>query len=154
MTFTSPVQEQRFVLDHVANIGALAETDLFADAEPELVSAILEGAGALAAGEWANTNRTGDAHHPQWHDGGVTMPPTFGSAYRAFVDGGWGTISASKIHGGQGLPNVLSFAVMESLSAANMGFGLCPILTAGAVEALTHHGSKEQRALYFKFRRI
>jgi 3-(methylthio)propanoyl-CoA dehydrogenase len=38
--------------------------------------------------------------------------------------------------------------VLEDLGSANMGFGLCPILTSGAIEALVHHGSPEQQAMY------
>lgn len=146
--FTAPIVEQRFVLDHVARIADLAATDRFAAAEPDMIDAILEGAAALAEGEWAPTNRTGDTVSPKWNDGEVTMPPGFRDAYRAYVEGGWGTIAGPVEFGGQGLPNALGFAVIESLGAANMGFGLCPILTSGAVEALASHGSDELRAQY------
>jgi alkylation response protein AidB-like acyl-CoA dehydrogenase len=150
MTYTPPIAEQRFVLDHVARIAALAETERFAAAEPDMIDAILDGAGALAAGEWAPTNRTGDTHYPQWKDGSVTMPPGFKQAYKAYVDGGWGTIAGPVDFGGQGLPNALGFAVTESLGTANMGFCLCPILSSGAVEALASHGSDDQRAMYLE----
>ncbi|WP_208759540.1 acyl-CoA dehydrogenase N-terminal domain-containing protein [Sphingobium fuliginis] len=73
--FTAPIVEQRFVLDHVARIADLAATDRFAAAEPDMIDAILEGAAALAEGEWAPTNRTGDTVSPKWNDGEVTMPP-------------------------------------------------------------------------------
>ena len=150
MTFTAPVAEQRFVLDHVARIADLAATDRFAAAEADMIDAILEGAAALAEGEWAPTNRTGDTINPKWDDGAVTMPPGFREAYSAYVEGGWGTIAGPVEYGGQGLPNALGFAVIESLGAANMGFGLCPILTSGAVEALASHGSDDLRAAYLE----
>ncbi|MFX7820645.1 acyl-CoA dehydrogenase family protein, partial [Acinetobacter baumannii] len=38
--------------------------------------------------------------------------------------------------------------VLETLGAANMGFTLLPMLTVGAIEALEHHGSEEQKARY------
>jgi len=50
--------------------------------------------------------------------------------------------------GGQGLPFALQTAVLDTLGAANMGFALAPTLTVGAIEALIHHGTAEQQALY------
>ncbi len=150
MTFTAPIPEQRYVLDHVCGMADLAAAERFAAVAPDLIEAILEGAGALAQGEWAPTNRTGDTVRPRWDDGTVTMPPGFREAYKAYVDGGWGSISGPVEFGGQGLPYVVAFAVAESLGAANMGFGLCPMLTASAVEALVHHGSDGQRAMYLE----
>jgi alkylation response protein AidB-like acyl-CoA dehydrogenase len=113
-----------------------------------MVDAILEGAGAIAAGEWAPLNRVGDTSNPKWADGRVTMPPGFKAAYQAYVEGGWGTIDGPTGFGGQGLPHALAFVVLEDLGTANMGFTLCPILTSGAVEAILAHGSDEQREMY------
>jgi len=148
MTYTPPIAEQRFVLDHVTRIAELAAHARFEAASPDMVDAILEGAGALAAGEWAPTNRTGDTNNPKWSDGNVTMPPGFKDAYKAFVDGGWSTIDCEPEFGGQGLPFALGFVVLENLGTANMGFGLCPILSSGAIEALSAHGTPEQQAMY------
>ena len=50
--------------------------------------------------------------------------------------------------GGQGLPFAIQTAVLDTLGAANMGLALAPTLTVGAIEALAHHGSAEQQALY------
>ena len=148
MTYTPPVTEQRFVLDHVTKIAELTAHSAFEAASPDMIDAILEGAAALAAGEWAPTNRVGDTNNPKWADGTVTMPPGFKQAYQAYVEGGWGTISCPPAFGGQGLPFALGFVVLEDLGSANMGFGLCPILTSGAIEALAAHGSPEQQAMY------
>ncbi len=148
MSYNPPITEQRFVLDTVTGIADLAAHPAFAEATPDMVDAILEGAGAIAAGEWAPLNRVGDTHNPKWADGSVTMPPGFKAAYQAYVEGGWGTIDGPTGFGGQGLPHALAFVVLEDLGTANMGFTLCPILTSGAVEALLAHGSDEQRALY------
>jgi alkylation response protein AidB-like acyl-CoA dehydrogenase len=83
--------------------------------------------------------------------GGLTMAsscPMGASAYQAYVEGGWGTIGVPIEHGGQGMPFVLQTAVLELLGTANTGFALCPTLTVGAIEALVHHGSADQQALY------
>jgi alkylation response protein AidB-like acyl-CoA dehydrogenase len=146
MTYTPPVAEQRFVLDHVVRIGELAGHQGFAEATPDLVDAILEGAGQFAAGEFAPLNRVGDQVGAKWSSDGVTMPPGFRVAYRAYVEGGWGTLAGPAEQGGQGLPLALATVVMEDLGAANMGFSLVTMLSAGAVEALRHHGSPEMQA--------
>ena len=148
MSYTPPIAEQRFVLDHVTKIDELAAHPAFEAASSDMVDAILDGAGALAAGEWAPTNRVGDTSNPKWSDGSVTMPPGFKEAYKAYVEGGWGTIDCPPEFGGQGLPFALGFVVLEDLGSANMGFGLCPILTSGAIEAIAAHGSPEQQAMY------
>lgn len=148
MPYTPPVAEQRFVLDTVTGIADLAAHAAFAEATPDVIDAVLEGAGAIAAGEWAPLNRIGDTNNPKWADGKVTMPPGFKAAYQAYVEGGWGTIDGPTGFGGQGLPHALAFVVLEDLGTANMGFTLCPILTSGAVEAILAHGSDEQRTAY------
>jgi len=148
MPFTAAVADQRFVLDHVVRLGDIAASDRFAAASPDVVDAVLEGAGAFAEGEWAPLSRVGDTVGAKWTPDGVVMPEGFGAAYQAYVEGGWGTIGVPEAFGGQGLPFVLQTAVLETLGAANMGFALCPTLTVGAIEALAHHGSPEQQALY------
>jgi len=145
MTYTAPTEEQKFVLRHVAGIEELSGANGYPDASLETVDAIVEGAGAFAAGEWAPLNRVGDTVGAKWSPEGVTMPPGFFEAYRAYVEGGWGTLTGPAEHGGQGLPLALATIVLENLGAANFAFSLCPMLSAGAVEALVHHGSLEQQ---------
>ena len=148
MPFTPATAEQRFVLEHVVDVAELAASERFAAASEDVVDAVLEGAGAFAAGEWAPLNRAGDTVGAKWTPDGVVMPDGYAAAYRDYVEGGWGTIGAPEDWGGQGLPFALSSAVLETLGTANMGFALCPTLTVGAIEALTHHGSPEQQAAY------
>jgi alkylation response protein AidB-like acyl-CoA dehydrogenase len=145
MTYTPPVEEQKFVLRHIGGIEALAAHPLFAEASADVVEAIVEGAGAFAAGEFAPLNRVGDSIGAKWSADGVTMPPGFREAYAAYVEGGWGTLAGPPDHGGQGLPLLLATVVMEDLGSANMGFSLVMMLTPGAVEALRHHGSESLR---------
>ncbi|MFA5988263.1 MAG: acyl-CoA dehydrogenase [Sphingomonas sp.] len=146
--FTPAIAEQRFTLDNIAKIADLAATDRFQSASSDVVDAVLEGVGALAAGEWAPLSRLGDTVGAKWTDDGVKMPAGFADAYRAYVEGGWGTIGVAEAFGGQGMPFVIQTAVLDTLGAANMGFALAPTLTVGAIEALSHHGSPEQQALY------
>jgi len=148
MSFMPPVTEQRFVLEHIAGIARLAESERFADASGDMVDAILEGAAQLAAGEWAPLNRLGDTEGAKLTDKGVVMPEGYIEAYRAYVEGGWGTIAAPVEFGGQGMPFTMAIAIMESLGSANMAFALCPILSVGSIESLVHHGSEELQKAY------
>ncbi|HAZ98499.1 MAG TPA: acyl-CoA dehydrogenase, partial [Halomonas sp.] len=75
-------------------------------------------------------------------------PEGFAAAYHAYVEGGWNGIGVSEELGGQNLPEVVASAVQEMLHGANMALGLCPMLTAGAIEALAHHGSDALKAIY------
>ena len=102
---------------------------------------MLEGAAALAEGEFAPLLRSGDTIGARWDNGKVTMPPGFREAWTSFVEGGWMTLAADEEHGGQGLPFAMSAALMDNLNAANIGFALCPMLTMGAIEALEKHCS-------------
>lgn len=148
MTYTPPTTEQLFVLNHIANVSAMADHERFADATPDMVEAVVTGIGEFAADVYAPLNRVGDVHNPQWNNGKVTMPAGFKEAYAQFVEAGWGSIDGPTEYGGQGLPFTLAGVVTEALGTANMGFTLCPILSAGAIHALMAYGSEEQRQTY------
>ena len=148
MTFSPATAEQRFVLEHVAKVADLAATDRFAAASDDVIDAVLDGIGQFAGGEWAPLARAGDTVGAKWTPQGVVMPRGYQEAYRDYVEGGWGTIGVAEEWGGQGLPFAIQAAVLETLGTANMGFALAPILTVGAIEALIHHGSPEQQAMY------
>jgi len=143
MSFTAPVRNQRLILDAVVGIG-----ELDGGPDAEMVDAVLDGAAALAEGEFAPLLRTGDTIGARWDNGTVTMPAGFKQAWSSFVEGGWMSLAAPEEHGGQGLPFVLSAALMDDLNAANVGFALCPMLSMGAIEALERHGSAELKRDY------
>lgn len=148
MNYSPPIEEQKFLLRHVVRIDELAGHNQFAEATPDLVEAIVAGAGEFAAGEFAPLNRIGDQVGAKWSPDGVTLPPGFREAYRGYVEGGWGTLAGPSEFGGQGLPLSLATVVMEDLGSANMGFSLVVMLTPGAVEALRHHGSEALKAAW------
>jgi alkylation response protein AidB-like acyl-CoA dehydrogenase len=148
MTYTAPVRELLFSLHHVAGFPLLRALPKFAECDDATVEAILQAGGALAAEQLAPLNRDGDKIGAQFVNGQVRAVPGFAAAYRALVDGGWCALASDPAYGGQGLPKALEIAVFEMIHAANMAFGLCPMLTRGAVEALTAHGTERQKALY------
>src|SRR3546814_20670293 len=62
--------------------------------------------------------------------------------------GGWNGVPFEPEHGGQGLPWLVATALNEMWSSANLSFSLCPLLTQGAIDLLTEHGSAAQKATY------
>lgn len=148
MEFTPPTDEQIFALKVSAGIDELGQTERYAAASEDLVAAVVAGIGTFAAQEWAPLNRIGDIEGARLEDGRVVLPNGFAEAYRAYVEAGWNGIAAPEDFGGQGLPFSLAVCAMENLGSANLAFSLMPMLTVGAIEALIHHGSDEQRATY------
>lgn len=146
--FTPPTADQLLAIRVNAGIEELAATERFAHAEPDLVEAIVEGVGQFAAGEFAPLNRKGDLEGARLENGVVRLPDGFEAAYHAYVEQGWNAIASPAAHGGQGLPFTLACNVLENLGAANMAFTLLPMLSVGAIEALEHHGSPAQQAMY------
>ena len=76
------------------------------------------------------------------------MPAGFQEAYDELVAGGWISLPFDPAYGGQGLPWTIAMAVQETWHAANMSFGLTPLLTQGAAELLQAHGTEEQKNCY------
>jgi len=146
MTYKAPVRDIVFALAEAADFGRLAGH--YPGTDDETVSAILEGAGAFAADVLAPLNRPGDIAGATLENGQVRTAPGFAEAYRRFSEGGWNGLAADPAYGGQGLPKALEIAVFEMVQAANMAFGLCPMLTQAAIEALAARGSERQRTLY------
>ncbi len=146
--FAPATADQLLAIRVNAGIAELAASASFAAAEPDLVEAIVEGIGQFAAGEFAPLNRVGDVEGAKLENGKVRLPDGFAEAYAAYVEQGWNAISGAPKFGGQGLPFTLSCNVLENLGTANMAFNLLPMLSVGAIEALEHHGSDAQKAMY------
>ena len=146
MTYKPPVRDLVFALESAADFSRLSGH--FPTADADTVNAVLETAGSLCADVLAPLNRPGDLTGARHENGKVLAAPGFGDAYLQFAQGGWNGLSSDPADGGQGLPKALEIAVFEMVQGANMAFGLCPMLTLGAIEALTSHGTPRQRALY------
>ncbi len=139
--FTPPVKEMLFILHDV--LGFSHE-----ELDSETCEAVLEEAAKLASEQIAPTNLSGDAQGVRLEDGQVKTADGFKEAYDAYREGGWNALPFSPEYEGQGLPWGLAFPVQEMWQGANMSFGLCPILNNSAVEAISAHGSDEQKETY------
>ncbi|CAN0400027.1 unnamed protein product, partial [Scytosiphon promiscuus] len=148
MAYDAPLNDMAFALQSVAGLSRLEGLEPFGNYDPELITPILEEANKLARDVLAPLNASGDAHGAVLTEDGVKAAPGFADAYAQFREGGWMGLSAPEEWGGQGLPKALALAVMEMFHAANMSFGLCPMLSFGAVEALLAHGTDDQKQAY------
>ena len=148
MTYRAPVRDLAFTLQAVAGIDQVAATGAFPDYDADLMGAVLEAAAQFSEGVLAPMNRIGDQKGSTWTDGAVTAAPGFADAYRQFAEGGWTGLSAPAHAGGQNLPKALELAAYETVHAANMAFGLCPMLSLAAIEALEAHGTPSQKDIY------
>ncbi len=148
MTYNAPLRDMRFVLTELIGLERVAALPGYEGIEPELVDAVLEEASKFARDVLAPINQSGDRQGASWHDGAVTTPDGFADAYARYVAGGWNALSCDPEYGGQGVPAVISAAVEEMWHAANMAFGLCPLLTRGAIEAMHLCGTPSQKQRY------
>ncbi|MTH62863.1 acyl-CoA dehydrogenase [Paracoccus shanxieyensis] len=148
MAYQAPVEQIAYILDRVVDFARIGDTDRFAEATPETVTAILTEAGKLATDVIAPVNRAGDLHPARLENGVLRSSPGFAQAFRALAEGGWIGLAADPEHGGMGLPQALNMAVNEMTASACLALQLNPLLTQGQIEALEHHGSDALKALY------
>jgi len=151
MSYTAPLKDMLFNIEHLARIDQIAQIPGFEDAGLETAQAVLEECGKLNAEVIAPLNWEGDKNPSFHHDGNqVTTTPGFKDAYKQFTEGGWQSLQHPADFGGQGLPKTIGAACGEMLNSANMSFALCPMLTDGAIEALLTAGSDEMKAKYLE----
>ncbi len=147
-TYSAPLRDMLFTMKEVGGLEAVCALPGFEDCSPDLVESILEEAGKFAAGVLDPINRVGDVQGARWKDGAVNAADGFKEAYASFCETGWNGMPAATEFGGQGLPTLVSTAVLEMWKATNHAFSLCQMLTLGAVEAISHHGSEALKARF------
>src|SRR6202008_2204544 len=148
MTYRAPINDILLALNHGAGLAAAVEAGHYGDFDAEISAAVLEEAGKFAADVLAPLNRTGDEHGIKLEAGKVTTAPGWPDAYKRWTDAGWNAVSGAERFGGQGLTLAINAACTEIWSASNAAFGLCPLLTLSAIEALDAHGSAELKQIY------
>ncbi|WP_156811878.1 acyl-CoA dehydrogenase family protein [Robiginitomaculum antarcticum] len=148
MPYTPPIKSMKYLLHHAVDFDAVLACPDHSDTTADLVGDILDGAGRFASDVLAPTNWAGDQTPAALSGDAVTTSPGFKDAYSAYVEAGWQGLGMAVDHGGMGLPQAVSVATGEMTYAANMAFGLCPMLTASAMKAIAAHASDDLKAKY------
>ncbi len=150
--YAPPLDEIRFVLEHIVGLDELSKLEGFEHADLESTMAVLEEFGRFVVDKVLPTNRVGDEQGS--HVTGDPDDPTvvtadgFKEVYAQYVEAGWGTVPFDAGFGGGGFPWTVGVAMQEILNSGNMAFAMAPLLTQGALDMLFAHGSEEQKQLY------
>ena len=150
MTYRAPINDMLLALNHGAGLQAAVKAGHYGDFDSDIAAAVLEEAGRFASDVLAPLNRIGDENGIKLEDNKVTTAPGWPDAYKRWTAAGWNAVSGPEAFGGQGLPLAINAACTEIWSASNIAFGLCPLLTLSAIEALDAHGSEELKKIYLE----
>lgn len=146
--YRAPTADMLFVLEHIANLSQLATREGYELADLDTVEGVLDEAARFMEEQLAPLNRKGDEEGVVVENGQIFHPEGFADAYTRFVDAGWNGISMDESHGGGGMPWCVGLAVQEMMTASNMAFSLCPLLTQGAIDAISHHADETLQEIY------
>lgn len=148
MSYSAPTNAKTFLMKYAVGLEDILALPAYENVNNELVVDILSGAASFSEDILAPINRDGDIHPAKLNGDDVIASPGFKDAYKNFVESGWLSLGAPEAIGGAGLPAVVSVSVNEMIYAANMAFGLCPMLTSSAVKAIAAHASDELKSTY------
>ncbi len=148
MTYQPPIDDIMLALKSAVGLDGLIADGTYAGLDEDTIRAIIEEAGKFGAEVLDPLNWPGDRQGSKLSNGTVETPAGWKAAYRQFIESGWSALPCPEDYGGQGLPGVLSMAACEIWNATNMSFGLCPLLTQGAIDAIHADGSDELKAIY------
>jgi 3-(methylthio)propanoyl-CoA dehydrogenase len=146
--YTAPLRDLGFALQTFGRLDEIAALAAFEHVDPSTVDALLDEAGRFMSEVVAPTNAPGDRAGSRWESGQVVTPEGFAEAYTRYVEAGWGGVSFDPEYGGGGFPWLVGTALQELLTSANMAFSMCPLLTQGAIDMLSHHGEVTQKRRY------
>ena len=150
MSYTAPIKDMLFDIQHLARIDEIAQMPGFGDAGLDTAAAVLEECAKLTQDVIAPLNVAGDRDPSSFKNGAVRTTPGFKDAFRQYAEGGWQGLQHPVDFGGQGLPKTIGAACGEMVNSANLSFALCPLLTDGAIEALLTAGSEQLKATHLE----
>jgi alkylation response protein AidB-like acyl-CoA dehydrogenase len=148
MTYQAPVDDILYALKGAAGLDDLIARGLLDGIDEDTIRTVIGEAGKFGAEVLDPLSAPGDRTGSKLVDGRVVTPPGWSEAYRQFAAGGWGALAAPEEWGGQNLPQIVATAAGEVWNASNLAFGLCPLLTFGAIDAVEAQGSEELKRTY------
>lgn len=102
MTYTAPLKEILFDIEHLAGMAQVAKLPGFEDADLDTAQVVLEECAKFNEGVVAPLNWPGDQQPSSFSAGAVTTTPGFKHAYALFTEGGWQGLQHPAEWGGQG----------------------------------------------------
>lgn len=148
--YQAPLDDMAFLLNHVTGLKRTQGLPEFGECTADVAQAVLREAARFAQEVISPLNTSSEQQPPSVTHGVVTTSPGYRDAYQQFVAAGWNGLSSPEDFGGQGLGQALSTAVSEMWQSASMSFGLCPMLTAGAIHAIEHHASPDLQRIFLE----
>ncbi len=148
MPYEAPVNDILAALKGAAGLDALIADGVLGELDEDTIVAILQEAGKFSSEVLEPLNSVGDRAGVKLADGVVTTPAGYKQAYQQFADAGWTALPCEEAYGGQGLPTTIAMAVCELWNSANLAFGVCPLLTNGAIDSLHTAGSDALKDRY------
>lgn len=148
--YKAPVKDMMYMLEAFKYTERVHSLEAFEGFDLSIVESLLESAGDIAVKETLPLNRLGDEHGIEWNPEtyDVTTPPGFKEAYAKLVANGLIGMTCDPNYGGSGGPEVLGVLFSELSTATNKSFSMCPGLTRGLIDALSAHGTEEQKQKY------
>ncbi|MGQ0622992.1 MAG: acyl-CoA dehydrogenase family protein [Panacagrimonas sp.] len=146
-SYQAPLQEIRFVLDEILQIGRLVDVPAFAELGGDTIHGAIEEAAKLMEEQLAPLHRASD-QGCTWDNGEVRAPAGYREFYQRFQQGGWMGIAQAAEYGGSGFPYLVGKVIDEMTCSANVAFALYPTLTTGCFEAIEACGDAELHRLY------
>lgn len=146
-SYVAPLKDYQFLINHFLDLDQYNDVEGFAAAR-ELVEPLLSESAKLCEEVLFPLNMVGDRQGLKFKDGTVTTPEGFKEAYKAYVEGGWPTLTWPTEYGGQGMPEFLNMPMLEMVCSSNLSFGLTPGLTHGAIHALLLHANEELKKTF------
>ena len=149
--YKAPLRDFDFVLNELIEVQNIIPTlPGYEEATADVFASYLEAGAKFCENELSPINRAADEEgclvDAATHS--VKTPAGFKEAYQQFCELGFTGLDCDPEYGGQGMPKVLGFPIMEMQCSANVAWSMYPGLSHGAYSAIHAHGTDEQKATY------
>ena len=148
MSYQAPVDDIMHALKTAAGLDELDRARrCSAGVDEDTIRAVIEEAGKFGAEVLDPLSAPGDRAGSKLVDGKVVTPPGWKEAYQQFAAGGWGALVGRRRNGaGRTCRRSSPPPPARSGTRPTWRFGLCPLLTFGAIDAIEAQGSDAAEA--------
>ena len=140
--YRAPLDDIGFILNHISGIAD------FDDWDGEFAQEILQHAAKFVEGVIAPNEPDLDCQPPRMENGRVKVSPLLVEIAQKYAEDGWFGLNVPEEWGGQGLPDILSNAVLEMICGASMNAGMLTSCPPAALKLVLGEGSDEQKNRY------